>query len=239
MRRHATRLILPIVLILLGSPSGFAQQQIMSKDGAPMILVPAGVFLYGEEKLPMSLPSYFMDKYEVTTERYAKFLKATGGVDHFKVNQMTDAGDKNRPIIGVEWKEADTYCKYYGKRLPTEQEWEKAARGTDGRKYPWGDKEPTKDLASFDWDAKRNWSGYKSLSNVGSIEAGKSPFGIYDLAGNVGEWTATVYERETMVVRGGSWLSDGMGLRVTRRRGVIPTYRLNSVGFRCVQVSPP
>ncbi|MDE3035598.1 MAG: formylglycine-generating enzyme family protein, partial [Nitrospirota bacterium] len=114
-------------------------------------------------------------------------------------------------------------------------EWEKAARGTDGRIYPWGDAEPTRAVANYDWDGKKRWRGYDSLSPVGAYEAGKSPYGIYDLAGNVTEWTSSDYDRETKVVRGGSWLVDAVTLRSAHRHGVIPTYRLNVLGFRCLQ----
>lgn len=225
--------------ILVGGRPLWAEQllEILGKDGAPMALVPRGEFLYGEgdARRRLTLPSFYMDKYEVTTKRYTKFLQASGQKERERSNESSQASAGDRPIIGVDWRDVEAYCRYYGKRLPTEEEWEKAARGTDGRIYPWGNQEPTRDLASYDWDKKQRWQGYSGLSPVGAYEAGKSPYGIYDLAGSVTEWTSSDYDRDTKVVRGGSWLVDAWTLRSAHRHGVIPTYRLNVLGFRCVQ----
>lgn len=211
--------------------------EVLGKDGAPMVLVPGGEFIYGEEEARrrLTLPSFYMDKYEVTTKRYLAFRQATGRKEQFKVNEAIQVGEGDRPIIGVDWQDAEDYCRHYRKRLPTEEEWEKAARGTDGRTYPWGNHEPTRELAGYDWDGKQRWKGYDGLSPVGAHGAGRSPYGIYDLAGGVIEWTSSDYDRETKVVRGGSWLSHPSALRSAHRRGVWASYRLNALGFRCVQ----
>lgn len=200
-----------------------------------MILVPGGIFLYGDnQKLP--LPSFYMDKFEVTTKRYAEFLQETGRMrpaDWDRVNLVSD-GDK--PVMGVSWQDADFYCSHYGKRLPTEQEWEKAARGTDGRKYPWGSKKPTSRHAHFDKCCVTD--GYKVLAPIGSYEAGKSPYGIYDMAGNVWEWTRSDYGPDSKVIRGGSWMDDGLLLASTYRTGWVTVIRDNPIGFRCSMDAP-
>ncbi|TAJ10783.1 MAG: hypothetical protein EPO61_00435 [Nitrospirae bacterium] len=215
-------------------------KEVVGKDGAPMVLVPGGEFIYGEgdERRHLTLPPFYMDKYEVTTKRYAKFLQEIGRKERERSNESSQASAGDRPIIGVDWQDAEAYCRHYGERLPTEEEWEKAARGTDGRIYPWGNHEPTRNLASYDWDGKQRWHGYSGLLPVGAFEAGKSPYGIYDLAGSVTEWTSSDFDRDTKVVRGGSWLVDPWTLRAAHRHGIIPTYRLNVLGFRCLQDAP-
>lgn len=231
------------LVVPTGSRLLWAQEpvRVLGKDGSPMILVPGGEFIYGEgdDRRRLTLPSFYMDKYEVTTKRYLAFQKATDRKEPFKPNELIRPDDGDRPIIGVDWQDAEDYCRHYGERLPTEEEWEKAARGADGRAYPWGNHEPTHDLASYDWDAKQRWQGYDHLSPVGAHEAGKSPYGIYDLAGSVTEWTSSDYDRESKVVRGGSWISHPSALRSAHRRGVIASYRLNSLGFRCLLEASP
>ena len=224
---------------LLTSDSGFPKE-ITGKDGAPMLLVPAGEFLYGDNNQRLSLPAFYMDKYELTNARYAKFLQATGREQPYEWNEVSQVSDGDRPVIGVNWHDADAYCRYYGKRLPTEQEWEKAARGTDGRKYPWGNEEPNQSLASYDWDGERQWQGYSTLASVESYEAGKSPYGLYNMAGNVWEWTSSDYDSggQTKVIRGGSWNNDADLLRSADRNDGNPSYRFHRFGFRCAQDAP-
>ena len=209
------------------------EREIIGKDSAPMVLIPAGEFHYGDNNQRMSLPAFYMDKYELTTSRYAAFLRATGREKPFQWNEVSQVSDGDRPVIGVTWHDADAYCRQHGKRLPTEQEWEKAARGTDGRKYPWGNEEPTSRHANFGKCC--DWKGYATLTATGEHEAGKSPYGIYDLAGNVWEWTSSVYEREGKVVRGGSWNTDANVLVASFRYWTYPTVRDFALGFRCVQ----
>lgn len=147
----------------------------------------------------MYLYAFYMDAYEVTTARYAKFLEATGpnqpGLVPMLWDQVDLAHHGDRPVIGVPWKAADAYCRWVGKRLPSEAEWEKAARGADSRQYPWGNKEPTSKLANYDTSLSR-YSYGDSLRPVDSYEAGKSPYGIYDMAGNAAEWVADWYEEK-------------------------------------------
>lgn len=202
-----------------------------------MVFVPAGEFQYGEDNQRMSLPAFYMDKYELTVNRYASFLQASGRKQPEYWSQASQVSAGDRPVIGVDWYDADTYCRQYAKRLPTEQEWEKAARGTDGRKYPWGNDEPSDRYANFgkNWDNPNNF--YSGLTAVGSYEDGKSPFGIYDLAGNVWEWTSTGDSNIVMVkvVRGGSWHDGPRNIRSATQNVVEPSFRGPRSGFRCVQ----
>ncbi len=210
-------------------------RELISKDGAPMLLVPEGEFLYGVDNQQLSLSAFYMDKYEVSTAHYATFMGATGTkeLEHWEPSVPVSNGQK--PVVGVSWHEADAYCGQYGKRLPTEQEWEKAARGTDGRKYPWGNEEPTSKHAKYNQDGKASWNGYATLASVESYEAGKSPYGIYNMAGNVWEWTSSDYESSWKVLRGGSWLDRARNLRTTDRERGTPAVGVSDRGFRCAQ----
>ena len=210
-----------------------AGKEITGKDGAPMLLIPAGEFLYGEDNQRLSLPAFYMDKYEVTTKLYAAFMQATGRAAPKRWNEASQVSDGDRPVIGVDWNDAEAYCRQYGKRLPTEQEWEKAARGTDGREYPWGNEEPTSRHANF---GKSTWDGYATLTAVGEHEAGKSPYGIYDMAGNVWEWTSSDYDSSRKVRRGGSWYDVPLLLQSANRYSFYnPSRPHDFIGFRCAK----
>ena len=210
-----------------------AGREIAGKDGAPMVLVPEGEFRYGDNEQRRSLSAFYMDKYEVSTTQYAKFMVAAGAKEpaYWPTSVLVSHGQK--PVIGVSWNEADAYCRHYGKRLPTEQEWEKAARGTDGRKYPWGNAEPTNRHANFNRGYAFN--NYDVLVNVGSLEEGKSPYGIYDMAGNVWEWTSSDYDNSDKVLRGGSWYTRAILLESTNRNRDTPSHQDDRLGFRCAQ----
>src|SRR5262245_42409750 len=226
----------------------------------PMVEIPAGEFAMGsdgvralEDERPVHrvwVDRFSMDLHEVATAPYAEFLASTHrsppcyweGVD------LSQLGD--RPVIGVDWSDADAYCRWKGKRLPTEAEWEKSARGTDGRLYPWGNQFPRNDLANFALGARFSYS--QVLMPVQSYEQGKSPYGLLHMAGNVWEWVqdwyATNYyevspernpqgpgEGQFKVLRGGSW-SDLPKYLLTYGRFKLPSETRNSyTGFRCAK----
>ena len=130
------------------------KQEYLSKDGAPAVLIPAGSFLMGDDenspRREIFVDSFYMDKYEVTVGRYAAFLKATGNVKPPEEWETVDLqSGAELPVVGVDWHDADGYCQWAGKRLPTEAEWERAARGGDERKYPWGSDAPTTAHTTF------------------------------------------------------------------------------------------
>ena len=255
------------------SPTGIDKRPaiITGKDGAPMVLVPEGEFTMGAreddreaqaDERPahrVFLDAYYIDQYEVTTSRYAAFMEATNHdpPSYWLENVLKVHGQK--PVVGVTWEDANAYCVWAGKRLPTEAEWEKAARGMDGRLYPWGNEPPTKQLANFDNCC--DFQDYGALRDVGSYEHGKSPYGAYDMAGNAWEWVADWYDEtryqqramgnepvrnpqgpdkgEFRVLRGGSWDdSDPRVLRSSLRFRVHPSNRSDGLGFRCAQGAP-
>jgi formylglycine-generating enzyme len=249
-------------------PSPKPANEVRGKDGAPMILVPAGPFPMGvpkgdrdggRDEYPrhdVVLDHYYIDKYEVTHGRYAEFVKATGHriPENPKYPTRTlwsdhlSASLAERPIINVDWQDAEAYCRWAGKRLPTEAEWEKAARGTEDRRFPWGNVEPTDKHLNFN----QQWKGEKTLMPVGSYEAGKSPFGAYDMAGNVWEWVADwydplYYEKSPAanpkgpdtgtykVLRSSGWSVETPLVRLFTRVKSDPTNRNDSTGFRCAK----
>jgi len=239
-------------------------KEISGKDGAPMVLVPAGEFTMGspdgvgeKEEHPqhtVDLDAFYIDQYEVTTEQYAQFMSATGHSAPEFWDQVDSSRDGKKPVIGINWDDAQTYCDWAGKRLPTEAEWEKAARGTDQRTYPWGDTNPDSRIANFgkDWDSEVY---AERLKAVGSYERGKSPYGVYDMVGNVSEWGADWYDKDyygkspqknphgpssgvLKVLRGGSWLDSPTYLRSALRYWFNPAYRYANIGVRCAQDAP-
>ena len=172
--------------------------EIIGNDGAPMVLIPVGEFTMGSDKgdddeRPIHrvfLDNYYIDKFEVTNRRFAKFVKAMlleppwGFAD-----TDTPIVHADRPVRWVNWWEALGYCLWVGKRLPTEAEWEKAARGSDARTYPWGNDPPTSAHAVFGLK-----EGTDTVSPIGNRDAGKSPYGVHDMAGNLYEWTMDWYD---------------------------------------------
>ena len=159
-------------------------------ESSPMAPVPAGEFTMGsstgdsdeQPERKVYVDAFMMDKYEVTVEQYAAFLQAKGVEPPADWKIMNQTAHQKRPAANMDSVDAALYCKWVGKRLPTEAEWEKAARGTDGRMYPWGNDAPTPLHANF---GKTDWNNHATLAPVGSFEQGKSPYGLYDMAGNI------------------------------------------------------
>lgn len=233
---------------------GAPASEITGNDGAPAVLVPAGNFIRGDDgespRREIYLDAFYIDRYEVTTGRYAKFLAATGASRPPDDWESLDpkSGDE-LPVVGVDWNDASAYCRWAGRRLPTESEWEKAARGTDARRYPWGDISPTLDQANFQNTSPEAYDG--GLSKVGSHPAGRSPFGVHDLAGNAGEWVSDWYSESfpvgdvripkgpdtgtDRVVRGGGRFDSPDRLVATKRYHGPPDLRADDIGFRCAR----
>jgi len=268
--RYATALVVAVMAAisialpaLAQSPGGAGdgQRQMLARR---MVLVPAGEFTVGtdrtrEKPIPaaygLQRPAYeneeprrrvhvdafYIDRFEVTRIEYRQFLRATQPA---ALDAKRDAELKEwsmYPVVNVTWLDADRYCRWKGVRLPTEEEWEKAARGTDGRRFPWGDEYA---------DSKTNMQ-QGGLAQIGSFPEDTSPYGAMDMAGSVTEWTSSWYTRypgntnedpdygETLrVVRGGSWGGTGhynvsyFG-RTAYRGPLEPTQRFENLGFRC------
>jgi formylglycine-generating enzyme required for sulfatase activity len=254
-----------------------------------MVCIPAGMFKMGshagdrDEEPPhfVYLDEYQIDKYEVTFEAYKRCVSAgrcarpryallhkrrpksrksgkkgkKGKSSKPTVSKVTVKVDPKFPVVGVDWHSANKYCTSLGKRLPTEAEWEKAARGTTGkRRYPWGNRRPTCSLANID-------DCGKGLAKVGQHPKGKSPYGAYDMTGNVWEWVSDWYDRKFYsdpaakrnptgpvnskdpitgqlkfrykVLRGGSYSGSPSPLWATYRFRLMPNMKANDIGFRC------
>jgi formylglycine-generating enzyme required for sulfatase activity len=222
-----------------------------------MTEVPAGEFVMGSvmgdaDERPVRrvyLDAFLMDRYQVSVGQYAKFLEATSQAAPPDWSIMNKSRHQNRPVVNVDWADANAYCTWAGKRMPTEAEWEKAARGTDGRTYPWGNELPTGFRAN---SMREKWSNHWVLMPVGMYEKGKSPYGLYDMAGNVWEWVSDWYAAdyyasgpsqnpmgpptgESKVIRGGSWGSGPKDLRSADRDTHVPSARGLGTGFRCAK----
>lgn len=245
--------------------------KINPKDGAKMVYIPAGEFLMGDDDLKsvnpchtVTLSGYWMYKNLVTVKQYKQFCSETGRQmpdepgGHKYFNRAVPAfnpgwSKENHPIVNVSWNDAVAYAKWAGVSLPTEAQWEKAARGTDGRKFPWGN---DFDLSKV-WASKAHWGISGGTTSVGRY--GMSLYGCTDMSGNVWQWCADWYddkfwssrqaeqsdpvntvegERKSRVIRGGSWFDfDPVLFRAAYRAGDVPSSRTLEVGFRCASKS--
>jgi serine/threonine-protein kinase len=214
------------------------------------VTIPAGEFQMGGEDYgvyPVNVDEFQIGKYEVTNRQYAQCAKA--GIC---AGSAYDDGKALHPVVNVNWYDAVTYCEWAGGRLPTEAEWEKAARGTDERTYPWGEGIDC-DYANYYGKDNGNDACVGDTTPVGSYESGKSPYGVYDMAGNVWEWTSSLYQsypydasdgREELsssdyrVLRGGSWNNGVNGARSAYRDDYGPSITDDVVGFRCARSLP-
>ncbi len=224
-RKQINRLLVIMIAgMLWNSASAAPETSIENGDAGSkyneMVLIPAGKFIYGKDgaKQEVNLSSYMIDKYEVTNDQYAKI-----DADH---HRDYGPGEGDLPAVWVSQIDAVEYCETVGKRLPTEQEWEKAARGTDGRTYPWGNE--------FDESAAVTSETASGPAVVGSRPKGASPYGVMDMSGNVWEWTDS-YSDRYVILRGGSYFEDGSYAKVTSALRSIPDDSKAYVGFRCVK----
>lgn len=225
-----------------------------------MIVIPAGEFTMGsnnrlsdegpEHKVILS--RYSIDQFEVTNLQYKKFNDATHGRSprHWR-NRTFPAGKADHPVVYVTWNNAHDYCEWAGKRLPTDAEWEKAARGTDSRTFPWGD-----EFATENANTPVRWQEigqFGDTSPVGAFEKGKSPYGVYDMSGNVWEWTESWYKaypgnktasesygERYKTLKGGSWFDCsfykcGISAPVFNRSFFAKKVKNDSFGFRCAK----
>ena len=222
-----------------------------------MVKIPAGPFIRGtdvggfDERPPREifLDEFLIDRYEVTNHQYAEFAAVTGhrkaGPPSRYAKNVSKMRGPNQPVVYVSWDDAQTYCQWKGKRLPTEAEWEKAMRGSDGRLWPWGNVEQAQGA---------NWArvsdGYEATAPVGTFTTDASPYGVMDGAGNIMEWVEDWYlegyyqessDRNPKspdhgvyrVLRGGAYTTTGGDLRITSRSKMVPDFRDETIGFRC------
>lgn len=231
-------------------------ETIVGEDGREMILIPEGIFTRGsstggfDEKPEQEiyLDAFYVDKYEVTVDAYNKFRRAANYAEPevpFFQGDHKILKVPNHPVVGVSWVDAVNYCKWAGKRLLTEAEWEKAARGTHGLIYPWGN-----ELLDKRVNMSGKGDGFEYLAPVGSFPMGRSVYGVHDMAGNVSEWVEDLYDqfyykeaqmmnpkgpenKKNRVFRGGSWDARRVDIRTSKRFAATPGRRDSIVGFRC------
>lgn len=199
--------------------------------GIDWVEIPAGEFLYGDDRLKRYLPEYSIARYPLTNAQYKLFLDENSSYPipyHWnKKLRSYPKGNADHPVVNVSYHDAQAFCEWAGCRLPTEEEWEKAARGTDGRKYPWGNNWGNGKFCNS-WE-----SGIRNTTQVSKYPLGVSPYGVWDMLGNVWEWTST-QEGNDRILRGGSWNGYEWRLRVSYRIGGTPVRSDSRLGFRCV-----
>ncbi len=260
-----------------GKQLAMERAKLPTKD--EMVTIPAGEFLMGSTKqvdrnaylaeMPQRriwLDAYQIDKYEVTALHYLKFVMATDRLP--LLDWRFDGGNfqegmAHHPVMHVTWHDASAYCAWAGKRLPSEAEWEKAARGEDGRIFPWGNQMAGLTRANY---GRSGLSGpvrdrperlllYPPIISVDKYENAVSPYGVHQMAGNVAEWVADWYDKEyyksapdrnpkgpamgtNRAFRGGGWIDSTPTIRVAQRNGSPPETKMNWLGFRCAKDLP-
>jgi formylglycine-generating enzyme required for sulfatase activity len=217
---------------------------LVGPDGKEMVCIPSGEFIYGVNRASFFQEEFWIDKTPVTNAEYKRFLDAnpdhpvpfskeeeTNPYNWDQRNRTYPRGMESHPVVLVSLYDVQSYAKWAGKRLPSEQEWEKAARGVDGRTYPWGRIWQMSACNTSEY-------GVNGTTPVGKFSpAGDSPYGCVDMSGNVWEWTASEYGASTMVIRGGSWRNSHLDVWCTMRAGNAPDNIANHIGFRLVSTS--
>lgn len=260
----ALMMILCAVFLLQPQLTAHSQSQPVPEVSG-MIYIPPGDFLMGStvedlkkqadiDEFPQHsvfVDGFYIDKYEVTNIQYKLFVDSMKvEPPYYWIDGNYPVGMDGYPVVSVSWHDAKRYAQFVGKRLPTEDEWEKAARGTDARRYPWGE----------EFDNERANNGQR-LMPVGEYEAGISPYGVYNMAGNAAEWVDSWYapyqrgagdlldedmpeykpfygNKRYRVYRGGSWNSFGKYLRCANREKARPNETWGYIGFRCAMDAP-
>jgi iron(II)-dependent oxidoreductase len=227
--------------------------------GNPLIEIPAGDFVFGSDDGPdnekprreVNGAGFAINRTEITNAQYQRFIDATGHRSAFYGNHPF-LGLDDRPVVGVSWEDADAFCRFYGLSLPSEQEYERAARGVGGAAFPWGDAAPNTRAngGAPECCSGDDGDGYAMTAPADAFASGASVEGVLNLIGNVWEWTRDVYapyagEADSKiagkyrVLRGGSWNSDPTHLTTTYRLAYEPEFRFAANGgFRCVRSSP-
>jgi len=254
----------PVVTPLTLSPTATPN----ANDGLAvnMVFVPAGEFSMGSEQGDVDespvhnvyLDAFYIDMYEVTNAHYRLCVDAGACLQPEKTGSFTRASYYENPVFDdfpvmyVNWDMAQAYCAWRDARLPSEAQWEKAARGTDGRTYPWGEDIDCQRANYYSQVGTDFIACVGDASRVGSFESGQSPYGAYDMTGNVWEWVADWYDASyyqrspasnpngpdsgrVRVVRGGAWGFSDFSVRAARRYWFNPSNALENVGFRCAR----
>jgi formylglycine-generating enzyme required for sulfatase activity len=231
---------------------------LVGDDGREMVLVPEGPFTMGSndgdpDEAPehqVFLSAYYMDKKEVTQGEYERYVKMTKRGKPFVPVFEDDISKIQKPefpAIGMSWADAEAYCRWAGKRLPSEAEWEKAARGESKHKYAWGH-----EFETGRGNLEGNEDGFQYLAPPGSFESGRSPYGLYDMTGNIAEWVADSYaedyykktpyrnpkgpeEGNHKIIRGGSWRETPLNARLTKRFQAKMWRTDSTIGIRCAK----
>ena len=279
-------LLAAALLLSTGCAATLSSAGRSAADSHDMVYIPGGLFLmgsnwredggefrFGADEFPqrkVRARGFYIDRYEVTEAQYLEFLNATGSKKYpgyWKEAGRADRypeGFENQPVSDADWFDAEAYCRWAGMRLPTEAEWEKAARGTDGRLWPWGANFAAGKAnvlgQSAAWSPPAGQEHYHVKAwkaPVGRHPGDVSPYGVYDMAGNVREWTSSPYrtypgnpvrkvkESEILkIIRGGSYLTDAESSRTAARLAVLPTvgpretdgwHSDYTYGFRCAR----
>ena len=223
-------------------------------EGNPLIEISAGAFAFGSEdgeeneapRRTLTLSAFRINKFEITNRLYNAFVEASGHRPAFFRDHPV-LGRPDHPVVGVSWDDADAFCRYQGMKLPTERQWERAARSASGRRFAWGDAPPTRDRVSRGTAVccgPDDRDGFLTTAPVGSFPAGNTEEDLADMTGNVWEWVdgwygsydmiGAVHEMEYRVLRGGAWNSDEWKLRTTYRMAYRSEFRFAANGgFRC------